>query len=226
MGCDARPSRANVRHPAAAQLPTAYPFVLDGLPGTTPRRPRSVAGRGRAFGACCFAGNLRSPAGPTPVPPSPRWLDPHVIPYVNPYVIPYALAVRTPGFHGEGICAAQPPSGGVERPRRVVRFARLIHRRVRVLGGPLARAASGGSLSLAWWPHRVISRPEPDSSHPGDATTRVLGCAQRAADTVVCRERAGDAIGLEKRDGVRGQSTSEPCLARRGRYAGEERLGD
>jgi hypothetical protein len=63
-GRDARPSRANVRHPAAAQVRTVQPFVLDGLPGTPPCRPRSVAGRGRAFGACCFAGKLRSPAGP------------------------------------------------------------------------------------------------------------------------------------------------------------------
>jgi hypothetical protein len=30
----------------------------------------------------------------------------------------------------------------------MVRFARLIHRRGRVLGGPAVRAASGGSLSL------------------------------------------------------------------------------
>jgi hypothetical protein len=29
-----------------------------------------------------------------------------------------------------------------------VRFARLIQRRVRVLGGPVVRAACGGSLSL------------------------------------------------------------------------------
>jgi hypothetical protein len=35
----------------------------------------------------------------------------------------------------------------VERPRRVVRFARLI-RPVRVLGGPSVRAAFGGNLSL------------------------------------------------------------------------------
>jgi hypothetical protein len=35
------------------------------------------------------------------------------------------------------------------RPRRVVRFARLIHRRGRVLGGPSARAAFGGSLMPA-----------------------------------------------------------------------------
>ncbi len=34
------------------------------------------------------------------------------------------------------------PLGGVERPRRVVRFARLIHRRGRDLGGPAARAAT------------------------------------------------------------------------------------
>jgi len=38
--------------------------------------------------------------------------------------------------------------GGVERPGRVVRFARLIQRPVRVLGVPSARAASGGNLSL------------------------------------------------------------------------------
>jgi hypothetical protein len=38
--------------------------------------------------------------------------------------------------------------GGVERPRRMVRFARLIHRRGRDFGGPAVRAASGGSPSL------------------------------------------------------------------------------
>jgi hypothetical protein len=40
----------------------------------------------------------------------------------------------------------------VERPRRVVHFARLMQRRVRVLGGPAAGAASGGHLSLTWLP--------------------------------------------------------------------------
>ena len=85
----ARRSRANVRHPAAAQVEARMPFALDGLPGTTPRRPRSVAGWGRAFGACCFAGKLRSPGGPGPIR-SGRGCDPYVIPYVNPYVIPYA----------------------------------------------------------------------------------------------------------------------------------------
>jgi hypothetical protein len=48
------------------------------------------------------------------------------------------------------------PFGGVERPGRVVRFARLIHRRRgRVLGGPAVRAACGGSQTLPWWPLSV-----------------------------------------------------------------------
>ena len=136
-GRDARRSRTKFRHPASEQLPTASPFANDGRPGTRPCRPRSVAGRGRAFGACCFAGKLRSPAGralaalgrggltPTSFPtrwggvPRPRW---------------WSASVQL-----------SPPRRGVERPRRVVRFARLIHRRVRVLGGP---AVCGGNPQL------------------------------------------------------------------------------
>jgi hypothetical protein len=38
----------------------------------------------------------------------------------------------------------------------VVRFARLMQRRGRVLGGPAVRAASGGHLSLSWPPPRVV----------------------------------------------------------------------
>jgi hypothetical protein len=37
----------------------------------------------------------------------------------------------------------------------VVRFARLIDRRVRAFGRPLAGAACGGNLSLTWLPLRV-----------------------------------------------------------------------
>jgi hypothetical protein len=37
------------------------------------------------------------------------------------------------------------PLGGMERACRKVRFARLIHRQARVLGGPTARAACGGN---------------------------------------------------------------------------------
>jgi hypothetical protein len=36
----------------------------------------------------------------------------------------------------------------VERPRRVVRFARVIHRRVHVFWPAFAGAAFGGTLSL------------------------------------------------------------------------------
>jgi hypothetical protein len=38
----------------------------------------------------------------------------------------------------------------VERPRRIERFARLIQRPARVLGGPAVSAAFGGNLSLMW----------------------------------------------------------------------------
>jgi hypothetical protein len=101
------------------------------------------------------------PCRSRPGRPWPGRLDPYVIPYVNPYVIPYAQGWRTPASVVERICPAQspswgqsaaktaadwPPYGGVERPGRKVRFARSIHRPVRVLGVPSARAACGGSL--------------------------------------------------------------------------------
>jgi hypothetical protein len=77
---------------------------------------------------------------------------------------PYASHWRTPrpgrpgyrwSYPSGGQSAAKtaadwPPSGGVERPRRKERFARLIDRRDRVLGGPAVRAAFGGNLSLPW----------------------------------------------------------------------------
>src|SRR4029450_6802167 len=56
--------------------------------------------------------------------------------------------VRTLASLVERITAGQSPYGGVEGTGRAVRFARLIHRPVRVLGGPSARAAFGGNLSL------------------------------------------------------------------------------
>jgi hypothetical protein len=53
----------------------------------------------------------------------------------------------------------------VVRPRRVVRFARLMHRLGRVLGGASARAACGGDLILTWWPTKVV-----DTTRPVDAS--------------------------------------------------------
>ena len=46
------------------------------------------------------------------------------------------------------------------RPGRKVRFARLMDRPVRDLGGPAVRAAAAGNLSLLWSPRRVVpARP-------------------------------------------------------------------
>jgi len=61
-------------------------------------------------------------------------------------------------FNHVSKCSPELPPTGVERPGRMVRFARLMHRPVRVLGGPAVRAAYGGNLSLAWLPPTVISQ--------------------------------------------------------------------
>ena len=163
-GCQARMSGS----PPQRRSMRSSHLCLTALPGTPPAGhwPWSVVGR--AFGACCFAGKLRSPAPPAGRPGAlGSWwpATPYVIPYVNPHVIPYARGVRTPSPAGRRITAGHapaggqsaaktaadwPPSGGVERPRRKERFARLIQRHVRVLGGPSARAAFGGNLSRTW----------------------------------------------------------------------------
>src|SRR5215213_3921539 len=51
---------------------------------------------------------------------------------------------------------AGPPTGEWSGQAERMRFARLIHRPVRVLGGPAVRAASGGDPSLSWLPLRVV----------------------------------------------------------------------
>jgi hypothetical protein len=103
LGRDARRSSANVQLPGAAQVQTAAPFVHDGLPGSTSAGHLPWSVMGRPFGACCFAGKLRSPAVPTGEAAPPARLqvcDPYVNGYVNPYVIPYAQRVRTLVFRG------------------------------------------------------------------------------------------------------------------------------
>jgi hypothetical protein len=49
----------------------------------------------------------------------------------------------------------------------VVRFARLIHRRGRVLGGPAVRAAFGGNLILPWLLRTVVRQPSVADLHLG-----------------------------------------------------------
>jgi hypothetical protein len=95
-GRDAWPSRANVRHPAAVQLPTASPFALDGRPGTMPCRPRSVAGEGTRLRRVLLRWQAPQPCRCRPDTAATEVVDPYVIPYVNPYVIPYAQGWRTP----------------------------------------------------------------------------------------------------------------------------------
>jgi hypothetical protein len=82
------------------------------------RRSRSLAGWGRAFGACCLAGKLRSLAGP--VPDSVARAG---------WTLSESLrgAVAYPLGSGGGFVLVK-PLGAVEQPRRMVRFARLIHR--------------------------------------------------------------------------------------------------
>src|SRR5215211_5895016 len=74
----------------------------------------------------------------------PPWSRPHL-----PTLPDAGGQVRREGRRRCRRIAELAPLEGVERPRRVVRFARLIHQPVRVLGVPSVRAASGGSLKPA-----------------------------------------------------------------------------
>jgi len=121
-GSDARLSRANVRHPAAAQARTAEPFVLDSLPGTMARRPPWVADEGRAFGACCFAGKLRSPAhasGDAATRPNYRAATPTSFPTSTPTSFPTRWGCVPLASLAERISAGQSPFvGPVSRKNR------------------------------------------------------------------------------------------------------------
>jgi hypothetical protein len=85
------------------------------------------------------AGKLPSPADSYLAATAAGAFDPYASPNAGHL---YSLASR------EHRCGRLAPLGGVERPRRAVRFAGLIHRPVRVLGGPVVRAACGGDLKL------------------------------------------------------------------------------
>jgi len=111
LGRDARRSSANVRLPAAAQVHAAGPFVLDGLPGTTPAGHWPWSVEGRAFGACCFAGKLRSPAH-APGDAAHPALPGGGCPYADPYADPYARHSRTPSPAGRRITGGHAPEGG------------------------------------------------------------------------------------------------------------------
>jgi hypothetical protein len=156
-GRDARPSRANVRHPAAVQLPTAYPFVLDGLPGTTPCRPRSVAGRGRAFGTCCFAGKLRSPCRSGPGAIVAEALDPYADPYADLYAGPYAGHPRTPPRPSDAVRPGHAPrrGSGAAAPQGALRA--IDPRGAAAILADLRSAPPTAAFSSRpWLPRRVV----------------------------------------------------------------------
>ena len=98
----------------------------------------------------------------------------------------------------------------VGRPMdRVVRVARLTHGRVRVLGGPVVRAACGGNLTLAWLPPMVVPQeqrgpPDWQLGQLGPVRTPAMarsGCGQRDLGEVVdrapCRRRVRRPLGFE-----------------------------
>jgi hypothetical protein len=89
---------------------------LTACPGTTPRRPRLVAGEGRAFGACCFAGKLPQPCRSRPRATVAEAVDPYAGPYAEPYAGPYAGHPRTPHRPGPPFPLAVPPRGA-SRPQ-------------------------------------------------------------------------------------------------------------
>src|SRR5829696_5574752 len=76
-------------------------------------------------------------------------------PYVNSYVIPYATSGVPLLSRVAASVQVIPPRGEWSGQAEWMRFARLIDRPVRVLGGPAVRAAFGGNLSLTWLPRRV-----------------------------------------------------------------------
>jgi hypothetical protein len=114
-------------------------------------RPRSVAGEGRAFGACCFAGKLRSPAPLTGGRPHPAGLGaatPTAIPTSIPTAFPAPPMAYPPHRLEAESLLVMPPHGEWCGQAERMRFARLIDRPVRILGGPAVRDACGGNLRL------------------------------------------------------------------------------
>ena len=111
--------------PCLSRYPTRTPSAASGHVHTRSRRPSGPRGRSRGQhgprGRCHHERTTDAGTNAVPGVPSRRPYD------------PFPLGM---------------PLGGMERPRRAVRFARSIHRRGRVLGGPAVRAAPGGSLSL------------------------------------------------------------------------------
>jgi hypothetical protein len=131
------------RHQATSHAP-----AVASMAERSARRSRRVAvvhaPKARAASLASSAA-LPRPPGDRLTRPSSRAADPPG----NPPVIPPASDGGGSFSPLTGVAAGLAPLGGVVRPRRVVRFARLTHRRGRVCGGPAVRAACGGDLMPA-----------------------------------------------------------------------------
>jgi hypothetical protein len=136
-----------------------------GHPGPHPWPLRAAAGgRGLPLGAGVRPHRQLQDLGPGH-PAVLEWTGPLVATSVKPDLLRATLAHRARlgqvlvidplGASGVTATLASTPASGVPsrawvvRPRRAARFARLIQRRGRVLGGPAVRAACGGNLKPA-----------------------------------------------------------------------------
>jgi hypothetical protein len=135
-------SESRARWPTScAWRPSAAPIA----PTSAQATAGSAASAGRSTGPAAPTG----PAGHLPKSRNARWWAAPADRLElagDPPSFPTRRGAH-PASVAKPIGAGQCPSRGVERPRRVVRFARLIHRRGRVLGGPTVRAACGGDPS-------------------------------------------------------------------------------
>jgi hypothetical protein len=165
---------------------------------TASRRPLIVAGRDAPW---TRAASLASSAARA-VQPISLWPRPSTLPEefcTNPYAPHWRTLSRpsrgvssghTPswGQSAARTTADRPPSGGVERPRRVVRFARLIHRRGRAFwrtcgprrlrrqSQPDLNATHGGAVGApCWWSDARQLRDEPARAAALRATVRSEG---------------------------------------------------
>jgi hypothetical protein len=118
-------------------------------------------------------------------------------------------------------CARPPPSNRAHRGANptppahpAVRFARLIQRPVRVLGGPIVRAAFGGNLSLPWLPHRVITHAMPRSPNRptgrGASAQGTQSIPINAAASSIRVDIDGRYAIVPRRDERRGQCRIQP----------------
>jgi hypothetical protein len=112
----ARPSRANVRRPPQRSPRRVSPFALDGLPGTTPCRPRSVAVRDAPSARAASLASSAALPVLARLPPWPRRLTPTSFPTSTPTSFPTRPGCVPPRRPEARSPLVMPPRGA-SRPR-------------------------------------------------------------------------------------------------------------